>query len=115
MEWVPFSGPCYFRALQTHSGIPGLLGRSNPATCLGEFSGKSRLLIMSANNRKRMAVSLKRDAMSCLRVCKNRVEVASFPKKCKPYLKILGRSCRRKSEQEREEQIQEQWPQRLWR
>lgn len=31
-------------------------------------SGKSRLLIMSEKNRKRMAVSLKRDAMSCLRV-----------------------------------------------
>ena len=60
MEWVPFSGHCYFRALQTHSEIPGLLGRSNPAICLGAFSGKSRLLILSTNNRKTVAVSLKR-------------------------------------------------------
>lgn len=62
-----------------------------------------------------MAVSLKRDAMSCLRLCKNRHEEASFPKKCKPYLKNLGRSCRRKSEQGREGLTQEQWPWRLWR
>lgn len=48
--------------------------------------------------------------MSCLRLCKNRDEEASFPKKCKPYLKNLGRSCRRKSELEREEVTQEQWP-----
>ena len=70
---------------------------------------------MSANNRKRMAVSLKRDAMSCLRLCKNRDEEGSFPKKCKPYLKNLGRSCRRTSEQGREGRAQEQWPWRLWR
>lgn len=57
-----------------------------------------------------MAVSLKRDAMSCLRLCKNRDEEGSFPKKCKPYLKNLGRSCRRKSEQGREGRAQEQGP-----
>lgn len=52
--------PGYIRALQTHSGIPGLLGRSSPTTCLGAFSGKSDLPLMSAHNRKTLAFSLKK-------------------------------------------------------
>lgn len=59
-EGEPFLGLHYLWGLWTHSGILGLLGRSSPTTCLGMFSAKSRLSLMSTNYRETLAFSLKK-------------------------------------------------------